>query len=56
MKRQKILIDVYQARAETTPGSTELNDRIDLIKARYLITETRLRQVCLLAGGEARYW
>ncbi len=55
MKRQKILVGVRQAMAETAFGSTERNDAITRLMHQYLLSSEALRQLCLFTP-DANYW
>ncbi len=55
MKRQKILVDVRQAMAETAFGSTERDDALARLRRKHLLSTEALRRACLFTPG-VNYW
>ena len=62
MKRQKVFLDVRRAMREAAFGSTERDDRIDLVEQTHGLSSAQLRHLCLAPGsavlvtGPVNYW
>lgn len=55
MKRQKIRLHTRQAMIESSFGSTERDDRIDLVEDKYHLSSGQLR-ASVLNGLYIDYW